>query len=236
MTNAAIVTFFMSNIDMETVDLQRRVVRKFNKKKYPHYSIQTMLSHGHSIDLAWILNGVPGVSRAKTEVTQHFDHDVLLFLDVDAVPLNDYAIQDTIEAAANGKLIGNVQRSNHINNNEHLFVAPSVLAIGRDNFKLIECPSAIPSQRGDVCEEYTYRAETIKIPVEFYVPEKYDELPQDGKEWQLAGDLKPYGRGTTFVPQNDSDKIGMFWHQFQSMHPGQKEKFWKKCNDLLAKK
>ena len=239
MTNAAIITFFMTNIDMKSVDLQRKVVEKFNKEKYPHYSIQTSLRHGYSIDLAWALNGVKNKTFEGHPVDQRFDHDVLLFLDVDAVPLNDNAIDCLVTWAKLGELTGNIQRSNHIENNQHLFVAPSVLALSRDTYKLLDCPSAIETKSGDVAEEYTYEAESRNIRVSYYFPLKVDEKPQDGKMWQLKPPFPPYGRGTTFGVQYNPDSSlmekpkEMFWHQFQSMHEGQKEKFWAKCNGLL---
>lgn len=238
--NAAIITFFMKNIDMKTVGLQRSVVEKFNPQKYPHYSIDTTLRHGASMDLAWALNGVNHPTFRGQNVPKRFDHDVLLFLDVDAIPLNNMAIEYTIEqASANGKLIGNVQRSNHIQNDQHLFVAPSVLAVSVDSFVTMKMPSGLETKRADVAEEYTYTAEFPGIiPVEFYMPIKFDEAPAECPSWALKDGMPVYGRGTTFGREMDCGLIGiedvpMFWHQFQSFHPGQQEKFWAKCEGIL---
>src|ERR1017187_7198847 len=57
--NVCIITFFMNNIDMKSVGLQRSVVEKYNKSKHPHYSIHTDMKNGASMDFAWALHGVP---------------------------------------------------------------------------------------------------------------------------------------------------------------------------------
>jgi hypothetical protein len=228
--NAAIVTFFMNNLDKKTVDLQRQVVDKFNPEKYPHYSILTEFRHGASMDMFWQMNGVDHATFKGQNVAKRFDHDVVFFLDVDAVPLNEWAIQHTVHQASVGKLIGNIQRTNHIQNDQHVFVAPSCLAISVDSFVTIGRPSGLETKRADVAEEYTFAAEKSGIvPVEFYMPLKFDEKPAECESWALKDGMPVYGRFTTFGVESP-----MFLHAFQSFHEGQQEKFWKKCESLLT--
>jgi hypothetical protein len=229
--NACIVSYFMQNVDKKTVDVQRQVVDKYNPEKYPHYSILTDLRHGAAMDIAWAMNGIDHPTFKGHNVAKKFDHDVIFFLDVDAVPLNSSAIHDTITAASNGHLIGNVQRSNHIKNDQHLFVAPSCLAISVDSFVTIGKPSGLETSRGDVAEEYTYAAEKKGIvPVDFYMPLCYDSAPSEGGSWALKDGMPVYGRGTTF----GVGEVPLFWHSFQIFHPGSQENFWKKCESILA--
>ena len=136
-------------------------------------------------------------------IPKRFDHDVILFLDVDAIPLNNLAIDDTIAAAANGRLVGNIQRTNHIQNNQHVFVAPSCLAISTDMFVTIGKPSGLETSRGDVAEEYTYAAEKAGMPIDFYMPMRYDEKPAECESWALKDGMPVYGRGTTFGKEMD---------------------------------
>lgn len=240
--NACIISFFMNNIDQKTVDLQRQVVDKFNPQKYLHYSIHTDLRHGASMDLAWCLNGIEHSTFKGQNVPKRFDHDVLLFLDIDAMPLNDFAIEEAVKAAAEGHLVGNVQRTNHLQNDQHLFVAPSCLALSVDSFITIGKPSSLETRRGDVAEEITFAAEKSKIvPIDFYMPLKYDEAPSEGGTWALKDGMPVYGRGTTFgylkglfpTQGGTSEEQPMFWHSFQIFHPGVQEKFWKKCEEML---
>jgi len=243
--NACIITFFMSNIDMKTVGLQKSVVEKYNKSKYPHYHVHTDMRHGASMDLAWAMAGLPHPTFKGHNVAKKFEHDIILLLDVDAVPLHDEAIDTTILGAHLGHLVGDVQRSNHIQNNQHLFVAPSVLAVSANTMATMKYPTAQETPRADVAEEYSYSAEKFGIPIDFYTPLSYDEKPAECEHWALKDGMPVYGRGTTFgvwpngIPY---DALGvvpigkqMFWHQFQSFHPGQQEKFHKKCEEMLLK-
>jgi len=220
----------MDNIDHNTVELQRKVVEKFNPSKFPHYSIKTNTRHGISIDHFWAMNGADNEYFKSLKVQNHCDHDVVVILDIDCVPLNCEAINNLAHKANSGVLIGNVQRSNHIANNQHLFVAPSCMAIHREVFKEMGSPSAVETYRSDVAEEYTFLAEDNGVPIEFYIPSRFDEAPQEAPSWNLKDGMPEFGRGTTFKSGNGVEE---FWHSFQIFHPGQQEKFHKKCLSLL---
>jgi hypothetical protein len=227
--NACLITFFMSNIEPRTVELNKKVVEKFNRSRYPHYLVQTQMSHPASIDLAWCMHGCPMRGFEPGKVPRQWHHDVVMFLDVDCLPLNDAAIDWYVARAHAGTLIGNVQRSNHIQNDEHLFAAPSALACSVETFGRLGNPSALPTGRGDVAEEYSYAAETNGVPLELVMPLSFDEPPAESASWALRQGMPVYGRGTTF----GYDGRPMFWHQFQSFHPGQQPKFWRKAQGLL---
>ncbi len=238
--DACIVSFYMSNIDTKIVEAQKAIVAKFNKRNYPHYQVLTNTSHGHSMDLFWGLNGlvVKGAEGAWSNVTQQIRHQIVFFLDIDCVPLNDFAIDAYVEGAARGELIGNIQRSNHIQNNQHTFAAPSAVAINRDVFDKIGRPSAVPNYRGDVGEEYTWMAEAAGVKVELKLPLCYDRPPTEGPFWALKDGQPVYGQGTTFGEYIDAGPTGLeplplFYHNFQIFHPGSKERFLAKCEKIL---
>jgi len=237
--NVCLVSFFMNNIDKKTVELQRAVVEKYNVSKYPHYSILTDMRHGASIDYFWCLNGIKVDTFKDNPVEKKLDYDIVLILDTDCFPVSERAIDYYIEQAANGRICGNVQRSGHIQNNNHLFAAPSASAISVDTFVTIGKPSALETNRGDVMEEYTYAAEKSGIvPVDLLMPLRYDSPPLrmnwEPKDlppyWTLEHGLPNYGIGTTF----GDDQGDLFWHCFQIFQPGQQERFWTKCESILA--
>lgn len=235
--NPCIVSFFMNNIDMKTVGLQRSVVQKFNRSGVKHYQIQVDMPHGVAIDYFWTLNGVPTGGFKDHVIPQQMDHDAVLLLDIDAVPLVDRAIDTYLAYAYEGHLAGNAQRTNHIENDQHMFAAPSVAAISKETFIKMGAPSAFETKRADVLEEWTYAAREAKIPVDLAMPLCYDEAPRryDWEKnqppyWDLADGYPKYGVGTTF-----GDKLGpLFYHQFQIRLPGMQEKFWAKCESLLT--
>jgi hypothetical protein len=227
--NAGIYSFFMGNISPEAVAAQRAVVDKFNKSKVPFYQIKTNTRHGFSLDAVWHMNGIK-VRPEFNDMKADHKHDVIMFLDIDALPVNDQAIDSYIEQAYNGVLVGNVQRSNHIQNDQHLFVAPSAMAISVDTFLTIGKPSAIETSRADVAEEYTFKAEKKGEKVKFYMPLLGWAAPPEAPEgWNLKDGMPKYGRQTTF----GLDGVETFWHNFQSFHPGQHEKFMEKCKSLI---
>lgn len=238
--NPCIVSFFMNNIDPKTVGLQRSVVQKFNRSGVKHYQIQVDMPHGVAIDYFWTLNGVPtgGFKEHADKITPQFDHDAVLVLDIDAIPLMDRSIDTYLAYAYEGHLAGNAQASNHIGDGQHMFAAPSAAAISKETFIKIGAPSAYENPRADVGEEWTHAAREAKVPVDLAMPVRYNEAPyrydwepKDSKPyWTLANGYPNYGVGTTF-----GDSVGdLFYHQFQIRIPGMQEKFWKKCESLLT--
>lgn len=222
-TNPCIVSIFMKNIDANIVNLQKQVVAKYNKSNVPFLQVLTDGSHAQTM--------------AKiVELLEKNKYDAILFLDIDAVPLSEDAIDYFFEQAYLGKLIGNIQRSNHIDNKQHVFAAPSAMAFTIDTYNKIGKPSFEPNYRGDVAEELTFRAEESNIQVELLMPMRYDAEPikfhwelDQRPYWALADGMPNYGIGTTFGTEGKE----MFWHMFQSFHLGQKERFEKKCKELL---
>lgn len=234
--NPCIVSFFMNNIDRKTVDLQAAVVQKFNKSKVKHYLIKVDAPHGIAIDYFWAMNGHKPHTLETYDIKATLDHDVILFLDIDCIPLREDAIDTYLEAAAAGKIMGNAQRSNHIENNQHVFAAPSAAAISLETFLKLEKPSGLETKRGDVLEEYTFEAEKRGIQVDLSMPLRYDSSPNryDWEKdqppyWALADGMPVYGMGTTY----GVDGKDLFFHNFQIRMEGQQEKFQAKCEGIL---
>ena len=233
---ACIASYYMPNINGHTVQLQKKVVEKFNRAKFPHIVMMGQIPHGQFMDYIWALNGAPTKSL-EGKVNKELDFDIVLFLDIDCIPLSEHAIEYYVEKANQGKLIGNAQRTGHINNNNHVFAAPSALCMTVENFKKIGCPSAMETPRGDVAEEYTYAAEANGVEVDLLLPTGYDrevyryDWEQDRRPyWTLENGLPNYALGTTYGSEEQGN---LFWHNFQIRVSGQEQEFWKKCEELL---
>jgi hypothetical protein len=245
----------MDNIPAEALAAQKAVVEKFNKSKHGFFQVLTNTRHGLSMDACWHWNGCQ-VRKDFRHLKQQFDFDVVMFLDIDAIPLNEDAIDSYVEQAYNGTLVGNIQRTNHIQNGQHVFVAPSAMALSIEQFWTINKPSALETGRSDVAEEYTWLAQKAGVPVRFYMPLRYDAAPQEAPNgWALADGMPRYGLGTTFgesvpTPKEgnllDSTKaisaddiewkptgVETFWHNFQMRFAGQHERFLAKCATVL---
>jgi hypothetical protein len=165
------------------------------------------------------------------ELFYKHNYESVLILDIDCIPLNNDSISYIFNEAERGKLIGNIQRSNHINNNQHVYVAPSCVCITRELFEKLGKPSFDITNRGDIGEELTYLAEQMGIEIEMFMPSEYTELPYNQNEpWDQKDGMPKYGVGTTFVNKN-GDK--MFYHLFQSRLNHFSNLFFLKCADLL---
>lgn len=235
--NPCIISFYMSNIDPRTVQLQHEVVKKFNPSGIPHYQFLVQISHGLAIDYFWTLNGYR-VNTISADVAQVYEHDAVMMLDIDCIPLSDRAIDYYFGAAYDGVLIGNAQRTNHLQNNQHVFAAPSASAITAGTFNRIGRPSAVETKRSDVLEEYTWAAEQHDVIVNRVLPLSFTEAPQRYSwedpnappHWPLADGMPVYGLGTTY----GDDQGPLFYHQFQIRMPEQQEKFWAKCREVIG--
>jgi hypothetical protein len=219
-----IASIFMKNIAEQTVALQQQVVKKFNKSNIAHYPVLTEANPGYTMD-------------KLVDMLEKRGHDSIMFLDIDCVPVAEDALDYFFEQAYSGKVIGDAQRSNHIENDQHVFCAPHNVTFTMENYRKCGNPSFMPNYRGDVAEELTFRARESNIEVEIVMPIRYDAPPirmdWESKDlppyWDLADGMPKYGVGTTF----GIDDREMFWHNYQIFHPGQQERFWKKCEELL---
>lgn len=222
--NPCIATIFMKNIDPAILEHQKKVVEKFNKSNIAYYPVLTEAPPGYTMD-------------KLVDMLEERGHDAIMFLDVDALPLNDKALDYFFEQAYAGKVIGSAQRSNHIQNNQHVFAAPHNVTFTVATYRKLGNPSFMPNYRGDVAEELTFKAEENNVPVEIIMPLRYDAAPirmewePNGLPpyWDLADGMPKYGIGTTFGTEGNE----MFWHMYQSFYPGQKERFIKKCEEIL---
>ena len=222
--NPCIATIFMKNIDPVILEHQKKVLEKFNKSNISHYPVLTDAPPGYTMD-------------KLIDMLEERGHDAIMFLDIDALPLNDKALDYLFEQAYAGKVIGSAQRSNHIQNNQHIFAAPHNVTFTVATYRKIGNPSFNPNHRGDVAEEITFKAEENNVPVEIIMPLRYDAPPirmdwepkNSPPYWDLADGMPKYGIGTTFGTEGNE----MFWHMYQSFYPGQKERFIKKCEDIL---
>ncbi len=196
-----VVDKFRGNIDFVSV-----------YHEYPN----TKLNHGDLLNI-WV-----------NRLFNTTDCDCLLLLDIDCIPLSKESLDLTFELAYKGNLVGNIQRSNHISNNQHVFVAPSFLTISKLTYKELGRPTFSDTEQGDVAEQLTYNAEKIQLPCVYYMP-KHTELFPDGESWALADGMPKYGIGTTFEFKGQE----MSFHLFQSRLGRWNKLFYNRCHQIV---
>lgn len=157
-------------------------------------------------------------------------YDSVMVLDLDCIPLSADSIKKTFELAEAGALVGNIQRSNHIENDQHTYVASSCFTMTREFYEKMGKPSAGLTYRADTIEEYTYVCEERGLEVVKYMPSSYEGNPHGQlTPWDLADGMPKYGIGTTFA----HDGQEMFYHLFESRYHGNIGKFIAKCDTIL---
>jgi len=217
----AILTYYNDEIDQNLLMYQQKVLEKFNQVAdyQPLYcKVGTeQIIHYQGLDY--------GCSALFDE-----GYDSILILDVDCVPLNSYALEYIFERAEQNVLIGNAQRSGHIDNNEHLYIGSSCLCLSRkiyDDFgRMTFAPDHIMA---DTCEYYTYEAEKRGMEIEIFMPKNYIRDPV-GTTFDLGKGRPKYGIGTTFI---NSKGVDMFFHLFSSRDRVYNTYFYDKCEELL---
>jgi hypothetical protein len=209
---SVIMSFYRDNIPSDVVSAQAEIVNRMRPETCDFMQIKADSRHGAVID--WFLGDS--------------DYDQYFLLDIDAIPLNPMIVPYMLYKAATGSVIGNIQRSNHIQNGRHVFAAPSFMAFSRALWNELGRPSFLETSRADVGEELTFSAETLGVPLELFRPSRV----LGDKCWALDGSDDPqYGVGTFF----QSAGIEVSFHNFQSRFPREHALFLDVCNAVLGR-
>lgn len=225
MRKKAIFTYSNFQISKDIIDYQKKVIDKFNTFDDVTYEYVFYDAPDGKVFPDMVIDDSLG------NLFYRSGYDDVMILDIDCIPLSSNAIEYVFNKTAKGYLVGNIQRANHLNNNKHLYVGAPCCCFSKETFEAMGQPSSFVTQRGDICEEFTYLCEEKKIPIEFFLPSGYEALPHGGKAWPLNDDLPEYGIGSTFV---NADKEPMFYHLFESRTNLNIERFVKKCKELLG--
>jgi len=224
-TKRCIFSYNNFQVENKIALLQSKVIKKLNKNSNCKYEYLFYNAPEAEVYPDQVLN------YAFAKLFYENNYDTILLLDIDCIPLSTKAIEYTFERAEQGVLIGNIQRSNHIENNKHVYVAPSAMCITKNMFESMNRPSFNYTNKGDVGEELTYIAEKVDMPIEYYMPSSYQCLPHErDKPWPLADGMPEYGIGTTFVNKFNEP---MFYHLFQSRFNKFSDLFFVKCAEIL---
>lgn len=221
----AIFSYCNPDVDDKIRHLQSKIIEKFNK--IPNCKYEFLMYNAK--DGQVVPNQV--INYAMDELFFKRNYETILILDIDCIPLSDYAIDYVFSEAEKGKIVGNIQRSNHIENNKHVYVAPSCMCISKETYMKLGYPSFDITNRSDIGEEVCYIAEENNVELEMFMPVSYEKLPYDqDKPWDLKDDMPKYGIGTTFVNKHGKE---MYYHLFQSRLNQFSDLFFLKCAKIL---
>jgi len=224
MRKPIIFTCFNNEIDYKLSIYQKMVIDKF-KSEVPFLSLMfpypyQQLNHG---DL---------LNKCLHDVFYNIGADCVLIIDVDCVPLNSDCVQTVFDLAYSDKLVGNIQRSNHIENKQHTYVGAPFISFSKKLYQYIGCPTLRHTDRGDTCEQLTYNCEQLEVEVIKFMPTHSEcGYDQNGSYWDLAEGMPKYGIGTTY----SYNGMEMNYHLFCSREQKFNKMFFDKCHELITK-
>jgi len=197
-------TLYWDNVDPRIIESHKKVTSHFGIDV--NYHIENT-RHGLWMD----------------RVMRNSTSDVVGFLDGDCVPLSKQAVLDAAKfAGINNTFIGIAQVSNHIPPKTHIYAAPAFFFTSRSIWGRINT-SFSESTRGDVAEEYSYKAEFANIKYRCIYPEYFEKEPDEGL-WSLSN-YGYYGIGTTFGQT--------CYHLYQGRNNANVELFVKRCQEII---
>lgn len=98
------------------------------------------------------------------------EDDVILFLDIDAFPLNKDVVERAFAAAEAGKVIGVAQTANHLPTKDVIYAAPAFLAVSRAIWAKLGKPSMMKGRDFDAGGALSDAAWKANVPVELIYP------------------------------------------------------------------
>ena len=135
------------------------------------------------------------------------ENSICLVMDIDAYPLSSEAIKFTFLMTGKKEFYGNLQRTNCIDNNAHLFVVASYMCFQNKKIKSFGEEAFIANERSEPGEEIFWQLPDTIIEDQLR-PIKTIFAPI----WPLEGNKSVYGIGTTFGYK----KIPINYHHFLS--------------------
>lgn len=210
MPSVSIYSIYLNNISPEVVNYQKQVVDLLLPEKWEFEQVLHQPKAGEGFFHA----------TALEECIKKNKSDIIVFLDIDCIPLNQKALTSLVDKAFQGFLTGAVQRANHLQNAAHLYVGPFCMAFSFAQYKKLGCPSLKESDRGDCGEELTYMWEEkgpgiqLLWPTHVYRP-----------AWALRESIS-FGYGTTYEKS--------FYHAFAIRQAFMQGQFVNKCKEVIA--
>lgn len=146
---------------------------------------------------------------------------VVVFCDIDAVPLDRSAFDRLVAVARAGGVAGLAQASNHLANPDMIYAGPMLLAVKRSVWRDLDAPSMAPTTGHDAGQLLSIRAEENGVPVEVVMPNSCLR-----PMWNLSG-KRVFGIATFYGEME-------FFHLFQSRKKRNIRVFAEVCGDVIA--
>lgn len=190
------------NISQKLIINQKKIFDLFNMKITQE---STTLEHPNWLD-------------SKVKMLEDFD--ILVFMDIDVIPLKPGLYEYILEQVGdNNSIIGIEQAANHIDPN-FIYAGPACMAFSKTAYEKMGKPSLMHNQRADTAGELTFEAQAKGVNVKFF-----NITSSNTKQWKCGS--KQFGLGTIY-----DDWI---YHQFNAASRRSQRQFKNKANQILKK-
>ncbi|MCR8726831.1 hypothetical protein [Frigidibacter sp. ROC022] len=196
-------SLYWANVDPRLLAAQRAVFEHLGIPLQQH--LRDRMPHGVWMD----------------EILAQEPEGIVVFCDIDAVPLRAGPFDRLVARARAGRIAGLAQSCNHLGNPRHIYAAPMFLALDRGIWRRLGSPSMAADSEHDAGQRLCIAAEARGVPVETVLPSSCLITI-----WPLA-DKRLYGIGT-FYGEND------FFHLYQSRKRRFLQAFLQVCEDVCA--
>lgn len=196
-------SYYQSNVDPRLVEAQAKV--------FAHLGIPLVQQRDDTVDHAGWLTRVMRDDGAG---------DLAVVADIDAFPITLSGYERLTAAAQAGNLAGVAHVANH-KNPDHVCAGPMFMAVRRDIYRRLGSPDMARTDRSDVGQILTLKAEAAGVPVHLVWP-KFAIQPRWG-----FGQHGVFGIGT-FYGENE------LFHLFESRRRQSVELFMAVAGGVLA--
>ena len=210
----SVYSVYFKNIGQSVLDYQRKCVEFFLPEGWTFK--QVLNSEKDVFEDGKLVYPHAAMLRECVETAEN---DAIIFLDIDCIPVNKLAFPMLAMGAKDGILTGAIQRANHIQNDEHLYVGPFCMSFSRQKYFEFGAPTFNATARGDIGEELTYRWHERDGMVAYFWPSQVEK-----PLWKLFNDVD-FGLGTTYE--------NLFYHFFCIREEKAQSIFVERCKMFL---
>ena len=198
---------FVASYSFETLP---SIIRESQKMVFDHFGIplNQYVGQSHHYDALDIL-------------TDLSPSDNIIFFDVDAVPTRSTLVDEILTLISDGRTLVGIEQNHNSPINSHLIYAgPACFGFTKDLRQFLDSPSFRFTTRGDVAQEFTYRAIEKEVKIEFL---KFMSCKEP--KWPLDSE-RMFGVGSFYD--------GLY-HQFEIRRSINHCDFIKECQRICSK-
>lgn len=205
-------TLANSSVDSLVLNYHSKVFNYFGYS--PIYSKENIYEGGKSIG--------PYYNRIMQSTTA----DIVIFSDVDAVPINDVFYEEIIKYCSNDYMIGVTQVTPNANSTYEFYCASAFMGISKSYYESMGCPTFMDDilEDSDISQQVTKKAMQMKKRIKLWFPSSFQAVPKGGL-WRYGG------YGYNGIGSIYDEKI---YHLFESRLKSNVDLFVDSCDKILA--